>query len=391
MTSLRHPIAIRVAALGLLGLFTSAGTSRAQIAVSANDNKAVLVDGVNTVVRNPAPDTVTIIDLGAPTPRIVADLRAPNSVIGPPQTVAIAPDGSIALVASSTKLDPTDPSRTVPDDVVTVIDLRAAPPRIAGAVHAGRGASGLSFSPAGTLALVANRIDGTVSVFTVSGTTLTRTATVDLGAPDSGPSHVAFARDGRTALVTRNNDSLISLLSITGTTVTYSKQDIAAGLKPYGLDISPTADLAVVGHVGAGATGGVDTLGLIDLAASPIRTIDQVAAGPTVEGVAISPDGRFVAATVMNGSNLAGNSPLFHDAGLLRVFGLQDRALAPVAQAPTGHWCQGAGWSGDGRTIVVQCMADREIRVFHFDGRVLTAAPSLPVSGGPAGLRVARP
>ena len=28
----------------------------AQIAVSANDNKAVLVDGVNTVVRNPAPD-----------------------------------------------------------------------------------------------------------------------------------------------------------------------------------------------------------------------------------------------------------------------------------------------------------------------------------------------
>jgi DNA-binding beta-propeller fold protein YncE len=220
MTSLRHPIAIRVAALGLLGLFASAGTSRAQIAVSANDNKAVLVDGVNTVVRNPAPDTVTIIDLGAPTPRIVADLRAPNSVIGPPQTVAIAPDGSIALVASSTKLDPTDPSRTVPDDVVTVIDLRAAPPRIAGAVHAGRGASGLSFSPTGTLALVANRIDGTVSVFTVSGTTLTRTATVDLGAPDSGPSHVAFARDGRTALVTRNNDSLISLLSITDTSVT---------------------------------------------------------------------------------------------------------------------------------------------------------------------------
>ena len=37
---------------------------RAQIAVSANDNKAVLVDGVNTVVKSPPPDTVTLIDLG---------------------------------------------------------------------------------------------------------------------------------------------------------------------------------------------------------------------------------------------------------------------------------------------------------------------------------------
>ena len=37
----------------------------AQLAVSANDNKLELVNGVSTVVQNPPPDTVSVIDLDA--------------------------------------------------------------------------------------------------------------------------------------------------------------------------------------------------------------------------------------------------------------------------------------------------------------------------------------
>ena len=33
----------------------------AQLAISANDNKVTLVDGVNTPIPNPPPDTVTIL------------------------------------------------------------------------------------------------------------------------------------------------------------------------------------------------------------------------------------------------------------------------------------------------------------------------------------------
>jgi DNA-binding beta-propeller fold protein YncE len=277
----------------------------------------------------------------------------------------------------------------VPDDVVSVIDLKSTPARVLATLHAGRGASGVSFNPAGTLALVANRIDGTISVLAVSGTSVTAAGLVDLGAPDSGPSHVVFTRDGRTALVTRNNDSLISILAIDGRTVSYTKRDVAAGLKPYGIDVTPSGDAAVVAHIGAGALGGVDTLAVIDLTRDPPRVVDQIGVGPTLEGLAISADGRFVATTMMDGSNLPKTSPFFHDAGQLRVFGLQDRHLTPVAQAATGHWCQGAGWSRDGRTIVVQCMADRAIRTYAFDGRVLTPGVVMPLDGGPSGLRVA--
>jgi DNA-binding beta-propeller fold protein YncE len=367
----------------------TAAMGEAQLVVSANDSKATLVDGVTTVVPKPPPDTVTIIDLSVSPPKVVGEVRAPNSVIGPPQSVAIAPDESIALVASSTRLDPAAPAGTAPDDLVTVIDLKASPPAVLGTVHAGRGASGVSFNPAGTMALVANRMEGTISILTVNGKTVTAAGKVDLGAPDSGPSHVAFTRDGRMALVTRNNDSFISLLEVDGTKVTYAKRDIAGGLKPYGLEVSPTADLAFTGNIGAGASGGADTISVIDLRANPPRAIDHVTVGPIAEGIAVSSEGQYLAVTVMNGSNAPKSSPLYNDFGRLRIYGVSQRTLMPIAEARIGHWCQGAAWSRDSRTVLAQCMVEREILIFRFDGIRLTPAGSIKVNGGPAGIRTA--
>src|SRR5258708_23546529 len=73
-------------------------TGPGHLAVSANDNKAVLVNGVTTAVANPAPDTVAIIDLRFTPPRVVAEIEAPASVVGPPLSVAVAPGESVALV-----------------------------------------------------------------------------------------------------------------------------------------------------------------------------------------------------------------------------------------------------------------------------------------------------
>ena len=74
---------MRGTALGFaltLPLFSSAAI--AQIAVSANDNKIALVDGVNTVPANPPPDTVTIVDIGVSPPKVLGELQAPSSVVG---------------------------------------------------------------------------------------------------------------------------------------------------------------------------------------------------------------------------------------------------------------------------------------------------------------------
>jgi DNA-binding beta-propeller fold protein YncE len=365
----------------------SAGAS-GQIVLSANDSKVVLVDGVQTTVRNPAPDTVTIIDLGVSPPKVIGEVEVPASVVGPPQSVAIAPNGSIALVTAAMKIDTADPTKTIPDDKVTVIDLKHSPPVVIATLEAGAGASGVSINPAGTLALVANRSEGTVSVFTINGNTVKAAGKVDFGAPLSAPCHVVFTPDGKTALVTRNIDSVVSVLSIDGSKVEYTKRDIVAGLKPYGIEITPSGDAAVVANIGAGATGGADTVSLIDLSLNPPRVVNHITVGPTPEGLALSADGNYAAVTVMNGSNNSKRSPYFNDFGLITILRVNNKKLTAVTQAKVGHWCQGTAWSRDGRTVLVQCMVEKEIMTFGFDGHTLKRAGSIKIDGGPAGLRV---
>jgi hypothetical protein len=380
--------ALRVSVLALAAVPVLISDARSQLVVSANDGKAVLVDGVNTVPANPPPDSVTIIDLGALPPKVVGEVRAPTSVVGPPSSVAVAPDESIALVSSATKLDPADPKKTVPHNVVSVIDLKASPPAVVATVEAGAGAAGVAISPAGDLALVANRAEGTVSVFTVSGKTLTAAGKIQLGDAKSGPSAVAFAPDGKSALVSRDGDHKVSVLSVDGGKVEYAKRDLHAGLRPYPLDISSRGDVAVVANIGIG-TGDADTASLIDLQAKPARVIETVTVGQTPEGLKLSPDGRHVAITVMNGSNKPKNSPFFNDNGLVIVYALDGKKLSKVAEHKVGHWCQGAAWSRDSKTLLVQCMVENEIQLLGFDGKDLKAAGAIKVNG-PAGIGTAR-
>lgn len=372
----------------LLVLSLLASAASAQIAVSANDNKAVLVNGATVVPDNPAPDTVTIIDLNASPPKVIGEVNAPTSVVGPPQSVAISKDESYALVTGAFKIDPTDPKKVVPNDALSVIDLKANPPTVIATLHAGKGAAGVSIDRAGTLALVANRNEGTVSVFTISGKTLTPAGTIDFGDVKSGPCHAAFTPDGKMALVTRDGDHKISILSVDGNTVIDTKKFMVGGYRPYGIEISARGDIAVVGNQGGGQ-GDADTVSVIDLKANPPRVVDTISVGQTPEGVAMSGDGAYLAVTVMNGSNRAKTHPTFNDFGLLQVYSIDGTKLAKIDEAKVGHWCQGAAWSKDNKTVVIECMVEKNLQIFSFDGHSLKAAGTIALSGGGAGLRTA--
>jgi len=391
----------------------AAGVVSAQIAVSANDSKVKLVDGKVVVQKDPAPDTVSIIDLRANPPKLLAEIDVPNSVVGPPLNVAVSPREDIALVTANQKIDPADPSKTIADDKLTVIDLAslkptlvtrvksvvgvgkgaATAPKVLATLQAGKGAAGVSINKAGTLALVANREEGTVSVFTIAGTTVTPAGKVTVGGEKSGPSSVVFDPDGKTALVTRDNDHRISMLSIEGNKVELSKREIAAGLRPYGLDISSKGDVAVVANIGIGA-GDADTISIIDLKLDPPRVVGTYTVGQTPEGIKLSPDGKFVAVSVMNGTNKAPNSPFFNGNGLLQIWTRTGTQLTKTAELSIGRWCQGIAWSANGKTLLVQCMVEEEINVIRFSGlagRSLQKVGSIKTKGGPAGIRTAEP
>ena len=365
-------------------------SARAEIAVSANDGKAVLDDGVAKVPKEPLPDTVSIIEMGGIAPHVVAEIPVPASVVGPPPSVAVAPDESFALVTAAMKVDPSDPTKVIADDRLSVIDLKSSPPRVLQTLQAGKGAAGVSINRTATLALVANRNEGTVSVFTIAGNTLTAAGKIALGDEKSGPSHVIFARDGSTALVTRDGDSRISVLSVNGAAVTYTKRDLYAGLRPYSIDSTGPGNVAIVGNVGIGM-GDADTISVIDMRAQPIRVVNTISVGQTPEAVKMSPDGAYVAVNVLNGTNKPKASPFHNDRGLLKVYRIDGVALTPVAEAPIGHWCQGIVWSKDASTILMQCMVEHEIGAFRFDGRTLMRSGAMSMKAGPAGIRTAEP
>jgi hypothetical protein len=105
----------------------------------------------------------------------------------------------------------------------------------------------------------------------------------------------------------------VGLLDIDGQKVSYAQvdgknYDMATGLNPLNVQITPDGKLAIVNNIGSGQDGQVDTVGVIDLEASPPRVIDQVVVGDGPEGLAISPAGGEI-------------SPNFGD-------GLKDQAAA---------------------------------------------------------------
>ena len=363
----------------------------AEIAVVGNDGKRTLTGGVNTVVANPKPDTVSIIDLSGKEPKLLHEIEAPHSVVGPPNSVAVSADERMALATSAEKLDPADATKTIPDNRLSVIDLSSNPPRVTQTIEVGMGPSGVSINKAGTMALVANRMAGTVSVLKIAGGQVSVVGAVPVGPALTGASHAQFTPDGRFALVTRDNDNAISVLSVQGETVTKLDRDMTAGLRPYSLSISPDGRWAVVGNVGrsAGKTGDQDTVSLIDLSKEPFRVVDTVSVGMTAEGVMASPDNRHAVAVVHNGTGRPPGDALRGTAAvkLLRVEGGKIRVLS---EAPAGDWVQGMGFSRDGKTVLIGNMADRTVGVYGIDGdKIADTGQRIPVRVGPAAIGTA--
>ncbi|BBK32106.1 6-phosphogluconolactonase (cycloisomerase 2 family) [Stella humosa] len=378
----------RVAALGAL-LAALPGLAAAQTIISANETKMTLDNGVAKVVANPAGDSITVMRFTKGGLEVKAQVSVPASLVGPPNSVAVSRSEKLALVTAAMKIDPADPTKQIPDNRVSVIDLTQNPPKVVQTVEAGAGAAGVSFTPDDRMALVADRSAGTISVFKVEGMTLTKVDTVTIGKPEIGVSHVAVTPNGKHALVTRDGDTdnRISVLKIEGGKVEYTKRDFNAGLRPYGLAISPLGDVAVVANIGRGA-GDTDTVSLIDLGQEPFRVADTVSVGQTPEGIAISPNGKLAAAVVINGSNKAKNSPFYAAAGKVVLLRIQDRRMTRIAEAPIGTWSQGAAFSADGRTLAVGNVMEKNIQVFRIErNKLVDTGQPIALPGGSGALR----
>src|SRR5437667_9950326 len=137
------------------------GALAADIIVSAQDGKFVRVDGRATFPEPAPPDSLVVIDASQFPPKVKGTLEGiAHTVQGPPQAVAVTPDGKLAIVAAPTRYDYAAKKEPF-DNFLQVVDIEASPPRLVAKVDIGGHPNGLSINRDGTR-LRAAATDGTV-------------------------------------------------------------------------------------------------------------------------------------------------------------------------------------------------------------------------------------
>lgn len=381
-----------LASLGVASVmsFASSTAVRADpLLIVGNDEKVTWDAKGNTILAPAGKDSVVVLDLATPeAPKIVANLPLENSVVGPPVNLAIDPTNSIALVADSVDVvKDGDKLKQEMNNKIYVIDLKARPIKLAGTVTVGKQPSGLSINPAGTLALVANRADKSISVLSIKGTEVKLIDTIDMG---DVASHVVFSPDGKRALASKFNTHKVSLLDVNGDKVTYSKLDLPTGQWPYNVDVAPGGKIALTAdNGGAGASdGSVDTVSVVDLEANPARIIDRVVVGDGPEGLAISPKGNVAVAIILAGSNNP-SAYFYKKNGSVSVLSIAGKKVTKVGDVEVGGLPEGAAFTPDGKYLLVGNYIDQDLSILKVDGTKITdTGKRFKLPGHPASLRM---
>src|ERR1700719_2559273 len=382
---------------------------RAQLLITGNDEKVSFDENTGKTITHPAgKDTVSIIDIrDRVKPKIVANLPLMNTITGPPVNLAISRDQRLALVANSLDwVKDGDSWKGVPDNKIYIIDLTVSPPAQIATVEAGKQASGMAINHAGTLALVANRAEDSVTVLAIDGTNVKAVGTVSVATqptaavaapPPALPVAVAITPDGKRALVAKSGANRVGLLDIDGQKVSYAQVDgknygMATGLNPLNVQITPDGKLAIVNNIGGGQDGQVDTVGVIDLQADPPRVIDQVVGGDGPEGLTMSPAGGYAASVILNGTGGTPKTAFYwHEHSYVSLLKIEGKTVRNVGHLAVGDLAEGVAFSPDGHFLFVGNFVDGNMDILRLDGDTLTIVASFALPGHPASMRGSTP
>ena len=373
-------------------VFVLAATAgQAQLMIIGNDQKPKIENGNNTMQPS-GHDTLSIVDMSKQAAlRIVATIPMDNTIIGPPTNLAITPKGDVALVANSVNgVEKDGKWDVVSDDRVFVVDLKASPPAVIATLHAGKRASGMAISADGTMALIANRDDGTVSVLSISGKDVKVSDTVTVGAPTDSVSAVAITPDGKSALVVKSNVDKIAVLAIDNGKVAYDKKnDLPGNNYPYNVGVVPGGKIALIANTGNGGSsdGSADTVSVVDLETKPFHIIDHITVGDSPEGLVISPKGNLAVTVEARGSNRSKDTWYYHPGGAVSVLKIDGKHVIRVGEANVGALPEGAVFSADGSYLYVGNFIDSDLSVFRVSGTQLTGGTRFKLPGQPASMR----
>ena len=179
-------------------------------------------------------------------------------------------------------------------------------------------------------------------------------------------------------------------MTIDGDKVTYDKRDLPTGIFPYNVAVAPDGKLALTADNGngGGSDGNVDSVGVIDLAATPPRIINHVTVGDSPEGLAISPKGNLAVSVQAEGSNTPKTVFYHHDGGSVAVLAIDGNKVTKVGSVTVGALPEAVAFSADGSRIYVGNFIDGDLSVLKVDGTNVTdTGQRFKLPGHPASMR----
>lgn len=378
---------------GMLPLLVP-GAMAAEIMAIGIDRKFTFDKMGKRQALEPGHDEVVFFDLKDPAkPEMIGSVTLENSIVGPPTNLAITPDQKLALIANALHSVRTADDKGwtfAPTDELYVVDLTARPPKLLKTLRVGLQPSGIAIDKAGHLALVANREGKSISVLAIDGTDVSVKQTVPM--TDSVVS-VAFAPDGRRAYAAKFQAHKVAVMSIDEARhVTYEGHDLPVGPYPWTITVTPDGAHALVTNIGfnAASDGNAKSISIVDLKASPERVVQHVTVGDAPEGIAVSPDGKLAAATILQGSFDAPRTAWWaHQAGLLSLLRIEGASVSATHDIAVEAFPEGVAFSADSRTIYVGNFASSTLSVLSVDRKGRVASRSvIKLPGPPASLRI---
>ncbi len=385
---------VRALALAF-GVFTVTqsihSASAADLIVSANDAKYVRVQGKDTYPEGIGPDTLTLIDASSFPPKVKATIEVQHTLAGPPQAVAITPNGRLAIVSAPNRYDRAE-QKVVLENFLQIVDLSVTQPHVTEKIDIGAHPQGLAINRDGTLLLAAT-MNGTVAVLGIDGNKVTLKDQLKIA--DKRLAGVSFTHDGKAALVALRDEGGVVVLDVNDGKVSTTRDRVTTGVGPYSIDVSSDGKWAVVGNVGlAGLVNpgklyaDADTFTLIDVSRRPFRAVQHVTVPSVPEGVALSPDGRWIAVQAMDGSNLQPDNLGRKPRGRVMLFEIRNGEAIKTSDLPGGEAAQGIVFSADSKTVLVQFNVEKQIAIYSVNGGALKdTGERIPIAGGPASLR----
>ena len=106
----------------------------------------------------------------------------------------------------------------------------------------------------------------------------------------------------------------------------------------------------------------------------------------------VPPKGGYAASLILNGTGATPKTAFYrHEHSYVALLKIDGKTVRKVAQAEVGGLAEGIAFSPDGRYLYVGNFVDGNVDILRLDGDVLTKVGALALPGHPASMRGSTP